>query len=63
MIHTPDAHNTKDWTNVQLKQPLTKQQWEWMLQRTGGMYHVHRSQTAIKFERHEDAEWFILKCL
>jgi hypothetical protein len=62
MIHTPDAHNTKDWVNVLLKTPLSKEQWEWLLMQEGGMYHIHRSGTAIKFERKADAEWFILKC-
>jgi hypothetical protein len=62
MIHTPDAHNTKDWVNVLLKLPLLKEQWEWLLMHEGGMYHIHRSGTAIKFERKTDAEWFILRC-
>ena len=62
MIHIPDSHNTKDWTNVVLKTALSKEQWEWLLAHQGGMYHIHRSGTAIKFERRADAEWFILKC-
>ena len=63
MIHIPDSHNTKNWTNVLLKSPLTKQQWEWLLAHDGGMYHIHRSSTAVKFERREDAEWFMLRWL
>ena len=61
MIHTPDSHDTKNWTNVLLKAPLSKEQWEWMVQHHGGMYHIHRSSTAIKFERTQDAELFILR--
>jgi len=62
MIYTTDSYNTKDWTNILLKKPLTEEQWVWMRTHEGGMFHVHRSGTAIKFERKADAEWFILKC-
>ncbi len=62
MIHIPDSHNTKDWVNVVLKTTLTKQHWEWLIAHPGGFYHIHRSGTAIKFERQADAEWFISKC-
>ena len=62
MIHTPDAHNTKLWVNVLLKSPLNKDQWEWLLAHDSrGMYHIHRSSTAIKFELKQDAELFILR--
>jgi hypothetical protein len=62
MIYTSDSYDTKNWTNVLLKTPLSKEQWAWLTQHQGGMFHIHRSGTAIKFERPEDAEWFILKC-
>jgi len=61
MIYTSDAHNTKDWTNILLKTPLSQEQWAWLTGREGGFFHIHRSGTAIKFERAEDAEWFLLK--
>ena len=61
MIYTPDAYNTKDWTNVILKKPLFSEQWQWLQAHKGGMYHIHRSNTAIKFENKEDAALFALK--
>lgn len=63
MIHTPESHDTKTWTNVLLKTTLTREQWQYLIAHDGGMYHMHRSGTAIKFERKEDAEWFILRWL
>jgi len=64
MIHTPDSHNTKDWTNVLLTRPLNNDQWEWLRAHDSkGMYHIHRSSTAVKFERKQDAEWFMLRWL
>jgi hypothetical protein len=64
MIYIPDSHNTKDWTNVLLKSPLNKDQWEWLrAHHSRGMYHIHRSSTAVKFELEVDAELFILTCL
>lgn len=61
MKYTTDSYNTKDWVNILLKKPLTEEQWAWMRTHEGGFFHVHRSGTAVKFERKEDAEWFLLR--
>lgn len=61
MIYISDSYNTKDWTNVLLKSPVSQEQWDWLRGHEGGMFHIHRSGTAVKFERKEDAEWFLLK--
>ena len=61
MIYTSDSYNTKHWTNVQLKKPITEEQYDWLRNQAGGMFHIHRSGTAVKFERKEDAEWFLLR--
>jgi hypothetical protein len=56
---------TKNYTNVLLDifKPLTKEQWRWLQNHDGGYYYIHRNGTAVKFERKEDAEWFVLRWL
>ena len=61
MIYIPDSYNTKDWTNVVLEKPTTEDQYNLLQSQQGGMFHIHRAGTAIKFERKEDAEWFLLR--
>ena len=61
MRYTSDSYNTKDWTNILLKKPLTEDQWQWLQTHDGGFFHIHRSGTAVKFERKADAEWFLLR--
>lgn len=61
MKYTSDSHQTKNWTNVLLKTPVSQEQWDWLQSNRGGFFHIHRSGTAIKFERAEDAELFILR--
>jgi hypothetical protein len=56
---------TKDYTNVIVDpswyEPITGDHVLWLKNHQGGMYHIHRNGTAVKFERKEDAEWFILR--
>jgi hypothetical protein len=58
---------TSNYTNVIVSQDwrsaMKADQVAWLKNHQGGMYHIHRSGTAIKFERKEDAEWFILRFL
>ena len=56
---------TKNWTNVfvgwNTRIPL--EAIDWVLAQEGGEVHIHASGHAIKFERKQDAEWFILRWL
>jgi hypothetical protein len=63
MIAQKYVQYTKDWTNVFLgwRNPILGEALDWIREQPGGMYHVHASGSAIKFERKEDAEWFVLK--
>lgn len=58
---------TRNYTNVIVSQDwrkaLSAEQVAWLKAHEGGMYHIHRNSTAIKFERKEDAEWFMLRWL
>lgn len=58
---------TSNYTNVIVdpdwKKSMTHEQFAWLKEHKGGMYHIHRNATAVKFERKEDAEWFILRWL
>jgi hypothetical protein len=58
---------TSNYTNVIVSQSwhkaLSDEQIAWLVEHEGGMYHIHRSGTAVKFERKEDAEWFVLRWL
>jgi hypothetical protein len=58
---------TSQYTNVIVnpawREPITDEQAAWLKAHPGGQYHIHRSGTAIKFERQEDAHWFIMRWL
>lgn len=56
---------TKDWTNVFLgwNKKIPGEALDWVREHDGGMYHLHASGSAIKFERKQDAEWFMLRWL
>lgn len=40
---------------------MSIEQIEWLRGHVGGGYHIHNSQHAVKFERRQDAEWFVLR--
>ena len=63
MIYQYYPQYTSEWTNVRLLKPITQEQVEWISNHEGGMYHIHNSAYAIKFEREQDAEWFALRWL
>lgn len=58
---------TRDYTNVIVdpawREPINGEHVVWLKAHEGGYYHIHRNGTAIKFERKEDAEWFMLRFL
>lgn len=57
---------TSTWTNVLSEEykPFSSEALNWLrTHESKGMYHLHRSGTAVKFELKEDAEWFILRFL
>jgi hypothetical protein len=58
---------TSNWTNVIVdpawRQPIVGEHVAWLKNHQGGHYHIHRNGTAVKFERKQDAEWFILRFL
>jgi hypothetical protein len=57
---------TKDWTNIlsERHKPFSSEALAWLREhKSKGMYHLHRSGTAVKFELKQDAEWFILRFL
>ena len=58
---------TKYWTNilnVGLYKPFPGEALDWLREhKSDGMYHLHHSGTAVKFELKQDAEWFVLKFL
>jgi hypothetical protein len=63
MKHEKFFRHTTKWTNVLLdrNRPATREEIHWLNLRDGGKYHIHRSGTAITFERNEDAMMFVLK--
>lgn len=58
---------TRDYTNVIVdpawREPINSNHVAWLKAHEGGYYHIHRNGTAVKFERKQDAEWFILRFL
>lgn len=58
---------TNNYTNVIVNpnwhKSMSIEQINWLKNHQGGMYHLHRNGTAVKFERKQDAEWFILRFL
>jgi hypothetical protein len=61
MTYQPYAEHTTGWINVKLKGPLTGNHMVWLYGHDGGMFHIHNFQNCIKFEREQDAEWFLLR--
>jgi hypothetical protein len=53
---------TSKWTNIPVSK-VEHRQLLWLTAHKGGQYHIHESGTRIKFERTQDAEWFILRWL
>ena len=56
---------TSNWINIFLgwNKKISGEALDWVREQEGGMYHLHGSGSAIKFEREEDAALFILKWL
>lgn len=63
MTYEPNSERTRAWTNVLLNEVVGFKRYRWLESHAGGRYHIHRSSTAIKFERAQDAEWFIMRWL
>jgi hypothetical protein len=67
MVYQRYVQYTSKWTNVILdpawREPITGQQVAWLKAHPGGAYHIHRSGTAVRFERQQDAHWFIMRWL
>lgn len=67
MRYQPYPQYTSKWTNVIVdpnwRKAMTDEHTNWLKAHEGGQYHIHRNSTAVKFERKEDAEWFILRWL
>lgn len=61
MRYEPYPQYTSKWVNVCMDKTLTSDQIEWILVQPGGRFHIHNSQHAIKFERSQDAAWFLLR--
>lgn len=55
---------TRNWTNIlgEWYTPFSGEALDWLREYDGkGMYHLHRSGSAVKFENEEDAAMFVLK--
>lgn len=64
MIAEKYGQYTSKWTNILSEEykPFSGEAIDWLRKYQGkGMYHLHRSGTAVKFEHKEDAAMFILK--
>jgi hypothetical protein len=61
MKSTKYSQYTSKWTNLLLDRLLTKEQFDWLINHEGGQYYVDFTQRAIKFERKQDYEWFLLR--
>jgi hypothetical protein len=61
--HRDYASPSLHWINIRLNESLTDEQYTWLCQHDGGEFYIHNFQHAVKFERSEDAEWFVLRWL
>lgn len=61
MIYQPYVQYTKGWTKVRERGGIPNERMTWIQNHEGGMYYYGFD--GLKFERKEDAEWYMLRWL